>query len=92
MTDIERRIEQAIDAKHHEDAFLLAEREIAAGRSTAMLLRCVRRIADEVRSECIDLASCKRDVGDAYSSKEALVRQASLVLGEDVYGRPLAGS
>ncbi|MBP0582012.1 hypothetical protein J8I29_21970 [Labrys sp. LIt4] len=50
-------------------------------------LQALYGMTAKLRSECIDLASKKADVGPVYQALEAMLLKANELTGEDMYGR-----
>ena len=90
LSDVPSKIRTKIRAREYEDAYLLAKRALAKHANDQAVQSALLELADQLRSECMDLAYSKRDIGTTYESKESLLREVNALIGLDMYGRPSA--
>jgi hypothetical protein len=73
----------------YESAYRVGREALSGGVQDTAVLSALYALTAKLRSECMDMAVRKADVGDGYFSKENLLRAVNALTGEDMYGRIL---
>jgi hypothetical protein len=74
------------DAEAYREAYLIGRAAFVDSAGDVHLLAGLRHLTAQLRSDCMVLASEKRDVGPGYLALDGLLKEANKMTGEDMYG------
>ncbi|GLQ52342.1 hypothetical protein ACFFJT_01305 [Dyella flava] len=81
------QINRCIDAGSYAEAFRLASVAMAESGGDPRIMESMLHLTANLRSICMYMACKRMDGGAKYLALEALLREASAVTGQDMYGR-----
>jgi hypothetical protein len=87
MDGTAEHIRAMVEAGVYDEAYRLGKEAIDAKAPNGDIIAALLGLTAKLRSNCMDLAAKKQDVGPRYRSMEDLLREANKLTGEDMYGR-----
>jgi hypothetical protein len=89
MTDVSHQMREHIRAGEYQQAYLLGRSALSEKGHTSAVFSALLELTSKLRSECMDMAVRKADYGREYFTMEQLLRDASALINQDVYGNAL---
>ena len=89
MSGTSDRIREKVQAAEYDDAYSIGRRALENSPSDHEVALALRILTAELRRTCMDLAVRKMDYGREYDALEYLLREASKLTGQDMYGRTI---
>lgn len=87
MSELARQICEKVELRAFEEALRLAKASTSGRLSDPEVRQSVLCLTAELRSTCMGMAVRKMDFGAEYDAVENLLRQASELTGQDMYGQ-----
>ncbi|MGF6408576.1 hypothetical protein [Paraburkholderia tuberum] len=85
-----QRVREMVRAAAYREAYLIGRKALEESACDDEVIAALRDLTTQLRSNCMDLAARKMDVGPEYDALEKLLREANRLIGEDLYGRKIA--
>jgi hypothetical protein len=86
MTDVPQQVREHIRAGEYQQAYLLGRSALSEKSPSSSLFSALLELTSKLRFECMDMAVKKADYGREYFTMEQLLRDASALTNQDVYG------
>ena len=92
MSSNSDRIREKLRAAAYHEAFLIGRMALEESPCDYEVIAALHDLTAQLRSNCMDLAVRKMDVGPAYATLENVLSEANKLTGQDMYGRNIISS
>jgi len=86
MANVAQQIQEHIRVGEYRQACLLGKDSLPEKGQTSAIFSALLELTSKLRSECMDMAARKADCGREYLAMEQLLREASALTNQDLYG------
>lgn len=86
MEDTTAQIREHIRVREYRQAYALGKDSWTEHGQAAPILSALLELTSELRSQCMGMASRRADSGQEYFALEQLLREASALTKQDLYG------